>query len=146
MSAEETEAAAAGRTANAGTGAAGTAAAGTAAAGTAGAEWIVDAYGCDPLLLREERVLRALFARAVEELRLTPVAPPLFHAFPGAGGLSGLLLLSESHLACHTFPETGYASLNLYCCRPRPAWDVAARLREALGARRDEVRTVPRGA
>lgn len=110
-----------------------------------GIEWIVDAFGCDPEALRSEEALRGLFARAVQELRLTPVAEPLWHVFPGPAGLSGLLLLAESHLACHTFPETGYASLNLYCCKPRPAWDFAARLREALGARRVQVRSVERG-
>ena len=56
-----------------------------------------------------------------------------------------MLLLSESHLTCHTFPELGYAALNLYGCRPRPRWDFAARCREALGARRVEVVEVPRG-
>jgi len=33
-------------------------------------------------------------------------------------GVTGLLLLTESHLACDTFPERGFASFNLYCCRP----------------------------
>jgi len=32
--------------------------------------------------------------------------------------VTGLLLLTESHLACDTFPERGFASFNLYCCRP----------------------------
>ena len=32
------------------------------------------------------------------------------------------VLLSESHLSGHTFPETGFAAINLYCCRPREAW------------------------
>jgi S-adenosylmethionine decarboxylase len=111
-----------------------------------GVEWIVDAWGCDPAALRDLRALRALFARAVEELGLTPVAPPVWHEFPGQGGVSGLLLLAESHLACHTFPEAAYASLNLYCCRPRPAWDWQARLRETLGAARVQVRALHRGA
>jgi S-adenosylmethionine decarboxylase len=110
-----------------------------------GTEWIVEARGCRPEALRSEAALRDLFRRAVEELGLRPVAPAVFHAFPPPGGLTGMLLLSESHLTCHTFPESGYAALNLYCCRPRPAWDFAARCAEILGATRTEVRVLPRG-
>lgn len=110
-----------------------------------GTEWIVEARGCRPEALRSEAALRALFERAVAELGLRPVAPPVFHAFPPPGGVTGVLLLSESHLTCHTFPESGYAALNLYCCRPRATWDFAARCAEILGASRTDVRAVPRG-
>lgn len=110
-----------------------------------GTEWIVEARGCRPEALRSEAALRALFERAVAELGLRPVAPPVFHAFPPPGGVTGVLLLSESHLTCHTFPESGYAALNLYCCRPRATWDFAARCAEILGATGTEVRAVPRG-
>ena len=110
-----------------------------------GTEWIVEAHGCDPAALRSPERLRALFDRAVAELGLHPVAPAVFHAFPPPGGVTGVLLLSESHLACHTFPESGYAALNLYCCRPRPEWPFRERLAEHLGASRVEVRAVARG-
>lgn len=110
-----------------------------------GTEWIVEAHGCDPDALRSPARLRALFDRAVAELELHPVAPPVLHAFPPPGGLTVVLLLSESHLTCHTFPESGYAALNLYCCRPRREWAFRARLAEHLGAARVEVTTVPRG-
>ena len=109
-----------------------------------GVEWIVDAHGCDGAALRSLAALQGLFARAVEELGLTPIAAPAWHQFGGEGGVSGLVLLAESHLACHTFPEARYASVNLYCCRPRPAWDWPSRLAEAVGARQVEVRTVNR--
>jgi S-adenosylmethionine decarboxylase len=112
---------------------------------TGGVEWLVEAFGCSPEALRSEHAVRALFERAVADLALKPVSPPVFHLFPDPGGLTGVLLLSESHLTCHTFPESGYAALNLYCCRPRPRWDFAARCREALGAARTEVREVRRG-
>lgn len=114
-------------------------------AGAGGTEWIVEAHGCRPEALRSEPALRALFDRAVAELALTPVEPAVFHVFPGPGGITGVLLLSESHLTIHTFPETGYAALNLYCCRARPAWDFPGRCAEHLGAARVEVRAVARG-
>jgi S-adenosylmethionine decarboxylase len=110
-----------------------------------GTEWIVEAHGCRPDALRSEPALRALFERAVAELGLLPIAPAVFHVFPAPGGITGVLLLSESHLTVHTFPETRYAALNLYCCRPRPVWDFAGRCAELLGAVRTDVRAVARG-
>lgn len=105
----------------------------------------MEAFGCRPEVLRSEAALRALFERAVSDLSLKPLAPAAFHLFPPPGGITGVLLLSESHLTCHTFPETGYAALNLYCCRPHPRWDFAARCRELLGAGRTRVIEVRRG-
>ncbi len=116
-----------------------------AAAQATGVEWLVEAHGCRPEALRSEAALRELFQRAIAELALRPVAAPVFHLFPPPGGITGVLVLSESHLTCHTFPETGYAALNLYCCRPRPRWDFVARCREALGATRVDVLEIRRG-
>jgi S-adenosylmethionine decarboxylase len=99
-----------------------------------GCEWIVDAHGCNPGHLRSLDVLKALFEEVVTDLSLQPVAPPAWHQFPGEGGITGALILSESHLTCHTFPERGFAAFNLYCCRPRASWPWADRLAAALGA------------
>jgi len=116
-----------------------------AGAPPSGVEWLIEAHGCRPDALRSEAALRRLFERATLELGLHAVSAPAFHCFPPPGGITGVLVLSESHLTCHTFPETGYAALNLYCCRPRPRWDFAERCREALGATRVEVVEVRRG-
>ena len=91
-------------------------------------------------------MLAALFDRIVSELLLAPVIAPVWHQFPGEGGITGMILLSESHLTCHTFPEHRHAAFNLYCCRPRAAWPWADALRETLAASDVHVRTEPRGA
>jgi S-adenosylmethionine decarboxylase len=111
----------------------------------AGTEWLVDAYGCDASTLRSLPAMHAVFARIVRELDLHPIGDAMWHVFPEPGGVTGLLPLSESHLACHTFPERGYAAFSLYCCRARDEWPWAERLRELLDARDVTVRLVPRG-
>jgi S-adenosylmethionine decarboxylase len=113
---------------------------------TPGSEWIVDAHGCRPDALRSRETLEALFSRVIDELDLRPVAVPFWHAFPGEGGLTGIVLLSESHLTCHTFPEAGFAAINLYSCRPRARWPWEIVLGEALGASQVHVRSMDRGA
>ena len=110
-----------------------------------GTEWIVDAHGCDPSALRSCVTLGRLFARIVDELGLHPVCDPVWHVFPDQGGVTGVLLLSESHLSCHTFPERGFAAFNLYCCRSPQEWPWAERLAEALAASEVRVRSVRRG-
>lgn len=111
---------------------------------TVGTEWLVEASGCDAEVLRDAGALRSVFERVIEELSLRVVGTPLWHKFPGEGGVTGLALLTESHLACHTYPEFGVATFNLYCCRERPAWAWDERLREMLGAQAVSVRNVQR--
>jgi len=110
-----------------------------------GQEWLVDAHGCEPSCLRSEAALRRLFERVVRELGLRTLGEPAWHVFPGEGGVTGIQMLTESHLACHTYPEHGFAAFNLYACRPLPEWPWAERLAETLGARAVSVRAVARG-
>ncbi len=109
-----------------------------------GSEWLVDAAGCHAEALTSVATLRALFDRAILELDLHPLHDPQFHVFPAPGGVTGFVMLSESHLACHTYPEHGIITLNLYCCRPRPEWPWRERLQEMLGAADVSVRNFAR--
>jgi S-adenosylmethionine decarboxylase len=115
------------------------------ASGTAGTEWLVDAFGCRPDRLRSVDCFATLFNRIVRDLGLHPLGEPIWHVFPGEGGLTGLLLLRESHLACHTFPEDGFAAVNLYCCRARRRWAWQEHLADLLGAEQVIVRGLARG-
>jgi len=109
-----------------------------------GIEWIVEAYGCAPSRLRDLATLQALFARLVADLDLHPCSDSQWHQFPPSGGITGVHMLSESHLACHSFPEYGTLCLNLFCCRPRADWDFVEQLERLLDARTVHVRRIDR--
>jgi S-adenosylmethionine decarboxylase len=111
-----------------------------------GTEWLIDAAGCRPEALRDVAAVRRLCEQILAGLGLHVVGEGAWHRFPPPGGVTGLYLLTESHLACHTYPEFGVVTFNLYCCRARPAWPWQGRLREVLGATAVTVRTLPRGA
>ena len=111
-----------------------------------GTEWLVDAHGCDPEALRNLESLQTVFQRAISEVDLQVVGEIAWHRFPPPGGVTGMALLSESHLTCHTYPEYGLATINLYCCRVRPEWAWEAQLRELLGASWVKVKSISRYA
>jgi len=111
----------------------------------AGTELIIDAFECASHRVRDLSCVRSVCDRIIEELGLTVIGIPQWHQFPDPFGVTGLYLLSESHLTCHTFPEFGLATLNLYCCRQRPEWPWELRLQEMLDAKYVEIRNVLRG-
>jgi S-adenosylmethionine decarboxylase len=116
-----------------------------------GLEWLIDAEGCDSSRLCNIEILRALCDEIVLTLALRVVGRPVWHQFPdsaggkGLGGVTGMYLLSESHLTCHTFPEFHAATFNLYCCRPTRHGNWEATLAERLGATHVSVRSFVRG-
>ena len=111
---------------------------------TLGTEWLIDASGCDADALADIERLRAVFSRVINDLNLNVVGKIAWATFPHPGGVSGLALLSESHLTCHTYPEFRAATFNLYCCRNRAAWPWEKMLAEMLGATEVRVRVFER--
>ena len=109
-----------------------------------GTEWLIEAAGCDAGLLRDESAIRAVLSKVIADLGLQPIGS-VWHKFPGEGGVTGLIALTESHLACHTYPEHSTATFNLYCCRTRPEWDWDLQLRDALKAAKVTVTKIDRG-
>jgi S-adenosylmethionine decarboxylase len=111
---------------------------------TLGTEWLIDASGCDQTALADLDRLRAIFERIIRDLGLNVLGEIAWHQFDQPNGISGLALLSESHLSCHTYPEFRAATFNLYCCRNRASWSWEATLKEMLGATDVKVRVFER--
>jgi len=111
---------------------------------TLGTEWLIDASGCDSAALADLDRLRAIFNRVIHDLDLNVLGEIAWHQFDHPGGVSGLALLSESHLTCHTYPEFRAATFNLYCCRERASWTWETTLKEMLGATDVKVRVFER--
>ena len=109
-----------------------------------GTEWIVEAFDCEAEKLRDLSLLQYLFSTIITDLDLKALNS-IWHQFDGEKGVTGLVLLSESHLACHTYPEFKTATFNLYCCKSRPEWNWEEKLSEFLGAKVVDIRQVSRG-
>jgi len=111
---------------------------------TLGTEWLIEASGCDSAALADLDRLRAVFNRVIRDLDLNVLGEIAWHQFDHPGGVSGLALLSESHLTCHTYPEFHAATFNLYCCRERASWTWETTLKEMLSATEVKVRVFER--
>lgn len=105
---------------------------------------MIEATGCDSAALRDERELRSVMSGVIDDLGLKAIGD-VWHKFDGEGGVTGLIALTESHLACHTYPEHQTATFNLYCCKARPEWDWDSNLKAILGAATVSVTKIDRG-
>ncbi|MNF57814.1 S-adenosylmethionine decarboxylase proenzyme precursor [compost metagenome] len=77
---------------------------------------IWDITGADARLLKDAPALHDFFLGALERSSFT-VLDHLVHKFNvGGEGVTGLYLLSESHLSYHTYPESHYISIDVYTC------------------------------
>jgi S-adenosylmethionine decarboxylase len=110
-----------------------------------GTEWLIEAEGCEAEKLRDMEILREIFARIIADLGLKTIGQEIWHQFEGEKGVTGLVALTESHLACHTYPEYKVATFNLYCCKNRPKWNWEENLREILGAKEIKAARIERG-
>lgn len=111
-----------------------------------------DLHHCSarPDLLTDPQALRELCERAVERAGLTPVGR-VFHAFPPPGGVTAVVLLAESHLALHTWPEFGAVTLDVYVCNrdednSARAEVLLAELQAAFAPREAQLQRLQRGS
>ena len=81
-----------------------------------GVHIVSDLYGCDPQKLMRTEEIEKMIETTIRESGLNKIKS-YFHQFKPYG-VTGFVLLSESHLAVHTWPEHGYVSLDVYSCGP----------------------------
>ncbi|MDL1867106.1 adenosylmethionine decarboxylase [Betaproteobacteria bacterium PRO4] len=82
-----------------------------------GLHLIGDLFGCrsGAHLMTDATALEAFCKKAVADSTLTAVGS-LFHSFGKDKGVTGTIMLAESHLALHTWPEDNYVTLDVYVC------------------------------
>ena len=110
-----------------------------------GTEWLIEAFDCEAEKLRDVEILREVFARLINDLGLKTIGEEIWHQFAGEKGVTGLVALTESHLACHTYPEYKTATFNLYCCKNRPEWNWEANLCELIDSKTVKITKIERG-
>lgn len=81
---------------------------------TRGEHHIVEASGCNPEVIGSIEKVELILTKAAEVAN-AKIWSISFHRFPPTG-VSGVVVISESHLSVHTWPEVGYVALDIYTC------------------------------
>jgi S-adenosylmethionine decarboxylase len=109
-----------------------------------GRHLMLELYGCPAEYLTDAVRIKAVLDRAAGSAGVRVLAVAL-HTFPG-GGLTCVMVLAESHLSIHTWPEHAYAAVDMFTCGPGSLEAAITILRMELGAHHAEQRVLARGA
>jgi len=110
-----------------------------------GTHSILELYGCPPELLNDEFQVKAFVREAATKARCT-ILGEISHSFQPQG-VTAIVLLAESHISVHTWPEVGYAAVDVFTCGSKTMPEDACRyLAHMFEARSHNLKSIPRGA
>ena len=109
----------------------------------------VDGYGGDPSKLQDVKLISSFLDEHPSAIGMTKIVPPLVYTYRGETpedwGVSGFVLIAESHVSIHTFPDRGYLSIDVFSCKefdPSPSVD---EVKAAFSLQEVRVWTLDRG-
>ena len=110
-----------------------------------GKHYLIDLRDCDPEIIKSVGPTREIVLRAAKECGAT-ILNDHFHQFQPIG-VSGVVVIAESHISIHTWPESGFAAADIFTCgemKPQVAIDI---MREGFRAKETtmKVKVVVRG-
>jgi len=109
-----------------------------------GKHLIVELYDCDRSLIDRVDQVEAILVEAVRISKAT-IIKPVFHQF-NPHGVSGVVVIAESHFSIHTWPEYGYCALDIFTCGEQIDSDLALQfLKKAFRAKNMSVMELKRG-
>jgi len=105
---------------------------------------LAEVYDCDPNILNDRELIEEILVKAALEAG-AEVREVAFHKF-SPQGVSGVVVISESHLAIHTWPELGYAAVDVFTCGNRVnPWDACNYISDGLRSKHMDATEVKRG-
>ena len=105
---------------------------------------LAELYGCSPELLNEPAKIEETMVNAALEAG-AEIREVVFHRF-SPQGVSGVVVISESHLAIHTWPEFGYAAVDVFTCGTTvDPWVSCYYLKKHFAAGRMAAKEIKRG-
>jgi S-adenosylmethionine decarboxylase len=109
----------------------------------------IDGFGGDRERLSDETLVRSLLDRYPGEINMTKISEPHVMRYVGEKpedwGVSGFVLIAESHIAVHTFPDKGYVWVDIFSCKAFDAPGAVEKIEEVFGLSSATVRTLERG-
>ena len=109
-----------------------------------GRHLLVELYDCDREALNDLDLIRDVMVKAAIDCGAVVLGNSFHHFNPQ--GVSGVVVIAESHISIHTWPEYGYAAADVFTCgtsvKPEKAAEV---LIDRLGSKNHSIQEIPRG-
>ena len=114
-----------------------------------GPHLMMDGYGCDKKKLRDLNLIYRILDELPARIGMTKIMPPYVFKYSGLKpedwGLSGFVLIAESHISIHTFPEKSFVSVDIFSCKAFDAEFAATYFKEVFGMEKVETTVLDRG-
>jgi len=97
---------------------------------TKGMHIIMELYGCPAELIAHVPSVKQIFDEIIDKAEIHRISEA-YHQFKPRG-VTGIILLEESHISVHTWPEYGYVAMDIYTCGSEEKAIEAAKIAEKL--------------
>jgi len=98
---------------------------------------IIDGYGGDYLKMQDADFIYRLLDSYPARINMTKISPPKVSKYIGSKpkdwGVSGFVLIAESHISIHTFPERSYINIDIFSCKEFDAEETIKDLQQKFG-------------
>ncbi len=108
-----------------------------------GTHFIIDMYSCNEQDLNNIQFIRDVFLKLIHVLDVTYITD-YFHQF-SPYGISGVVIIAESHFTIHTYPEYGYCAIDIFTCGDKPCDNALPYLCEKFNTTNIIVHKINRG-
>lgn len=109
-----------------------------------GQHGLLEIYPQDCGWLQDEQAIKQLLYQAAQAAQ-AHILTSHFHTFGGNGGVTGVVLLAESHMSIHTWPEYQYAAVDIFMCGRLSMQSAICVFQQQLAGARIKIRLVQRG-
>lgn len=115
-----------------------------------GPHLMLDGLEADPRKLNDMRRVYQFLDELPEKIGMQKITTPYVIPYAGGekpedAGITGVVIIAESHISIHTFPWKGFVTIDVYSCHPFEQKAAVAFARELFGIGRCEVRSIERG-
>ncbi|VVB66464.1 S-adenosylmethionine decarboxylase proenzyme [Candidatus Gugararchaeum adminiculabundum] len=114
-----------------------------------GPHLMMDCYGCNKRKLKDIEFIYNFLDTFPGLVGMTKIMPPYTFTYHGVKpedwGISGVVLIAESHISIHTFPEKNYASVDIFSCKDFNVDDAVELIKSSLEVKKYEKNLLARG-
>ena len=114
-----------------------------------GTHLMLDGYGCDRERLEDLSLIYDFLSEYPARIEMTKIMPPYVFRYdaknPEDRGISGFVLIAESHISIHTFPEKNYLSLDIFSCKEFDSRTAIFYVNNLFGVQKSEIKLLDRG-